>query len=107
MRDLSVVDRPPTCKYSMTRTVLSIGSLRALGVDGAVDGRVDWHEVALIGKASCGRMNQRMRSTTKTQRPRRVFFVNFVGCPLGAWLTRQPARKIGGLPHHMFGERYG
>lgn len=48
MRDLSVVDRPPTCKYSMTRTLLSIGSPRALGVDGGVDGRVDWHEFALI-----------------------------------------------------------
>lgn len=48
MRDLSVVDRPPTCKYSMTQTVLSIGSLRTLDVDGVVDGRVDWHEFALI-----------------------------------------------------------
>ena len=60
MRDLSVVDRPPTCKLSMTQTLLSIGSLRTLLVDGIVDGRVDWHEVALIGKAICGRMNQRL-----------------------------------------------
>jgi hypothetical protein len=60
MRDLSVVDRPPTCKYSMTRTLLSIGSPRALGVDRVVDGRVDWHEFALIGKVICGRMNQRV-----------------------------------------------
>jgi len=65
MRDLSVVDRPPTCKYSMTRTLLSIGSLRTPAVDRIVDGRVDWHEVALIGKAICGRMSQRRASRAK------------------------------------------
>lgn len=70
MRDLSVVDRPPTCKYSMTRTVLSIGRLRAPVVDGVVDGRVDWHAVALIRPPICGRMNQRLLQHNKGEKRR-------------------------------------
>jgi len=54
----------------MTRTLLSIRSPRALGVDGAVDGRVDWHEFALIGKAICGRMNQRFEQHAKGEKDR-------------------------------------
>ena len=91
MRDLSVVDRPPTCKYSMTRTLPSISSLRTPAVDRTVDGRVDWHAVALIGKAICGRMSQRFEQHDKGE----ISWVNGnagacqplsgkVGSPLGA-----------------------